>query len=140
MHGCGQVFGYGPGLATILAHYNIFMEDQLSMHASLGSYVCTYYYNYMGIWPVITIYLSLRGLDECVPLEQLNEDYLGLKQRKSHPNTAAWTKTKGHMAHLRSLCFLLCTEPIHSRYAIHVENVHVSICYLSGSNVSGSFQ
>ena len=59
----------------------------------------------------LSMYLSLWGSDEGVPLEQLNEGNLSLQQSQPHPNTAAWTKTKRHVTQLRPLGFLLCCEP-----------------------------
>ena len=57
-------------------------------------------------------YLSLWSSDESVPLEQLNEGNLSLQQSQPHPNTAAWTKTKGHVAQLRPFGFFFRCKPI----------------------------
>ena len=56
-------------------------------------------------------YLSLRSSDESVSLKQLNEGNLSLQQSQPHPNTAARTKAKWHVAKLRPLGFLFSSEP-----------------------------
>ena len=62
--------------------------------------------------PTRLIYLNLWSFDEHVPPKQLYECYLALKQCQPRTNAAAGTKTKGHVAHLRSLCLLLSSEPV----------------------------
>jgi hypothetical protein len=58
------------------------------------------------------LYLSLWSSGESVSLEQLNEGNLSLQQSQPHPNTDAWTETKGHVAKLRPLGFLFRCKPI----------------------------
>ena len=66
------------------------------------------------------IYLSLRSSDESVPLEQLNEGNLSLQQSQPHTNTAAWSKTKGHVGHLRPIGFFFCSKPVgRDEYLMH---------------------
>ena len=95
-------------------------------------------------------YLSLGSSDESVPPEQLNEGNLSLQQCQPHSNTAAWTKTKGHVCQLRSFGSFFRGEPTSyddknhgcNYHLMLMQHVYIQAYYtnLSGSNFSGSFQ
>ena len=72
----------------------------------------------------MTVYLCVWCPHKGVPLEQLHEGYLSLKQSKPHPNAAARTKTKWQMAELGPLGSLLCCEPILRESITMIQYVH----------------
>ena len=58
------------------------------------------------------VYLCFWCSDKGVLLQHFNESNLSLQQSQPHTNADTWTKSKRHVAELRSLGFLFWSEPV----------------------------